>query len=172
MAYKVPQEIVDRLQQKYPDVNVSFIIHDLFDDILRTTISKGSCTVKQFGRFLSFVTFSNKTKRDTLRFKFRTNQTLISKISNDPYLIKQALRGVTVPFTQTNEENCKPYRDIRADNIAKMNVASRKEAKEAKEANDRVNFLAKLDLTNMLPDSDIDELERQSNAKSDADLTE
>jgi hypothetical protein len=86
--FNLPKDIEKDLIEKYPDIPIKSIVNSLFQRIIEKTLNDGSCTIRSFGKFISFVTFSGKLGRDVVRFKFKLSPTFNKKIRDDDYLIK------------------------------------------------------------------------------------
>lgn len=104
--YKLPPDVEDDLQQKYPDTPVPMFVQDLFQSILRKTLLDGSCTIRSFGKFVAFVCFSGIHYRKIVRFKFRISLSLSSKIKTDEYLLENLPIQSQVNFVESNQEKC------------------------------------------------------------------
>jgi len=87
MPIQISQDIMKRLQKKFPETNVKSFIDNLFHELLDDTFKDGSTTIKGIGKFISFVTYSKRIGSNVVRFKFRPTLTLINKIRQDPYLL-------------------------------------------------------------------------------------
>ncbi len=99
---QISQDILNTLQKKFPEANIRSIVDNLFFEILDTTFKDGSTTVKGVGKFHSFVTFSKRIGTNVVRFKFRPSTSLIKKIRQDPYLLKNLPIKSQEPFTENN----------------------------------------------------------------------
>ncbi len=102
MTMQISQDILNTLQKKFPEANIRSIVDNLFFEILDTTFKDGSTTVKGVGKFHSFVTFSKRIGTNVVRFKFRPSTSLIKKIRQDPYLLKNLPIKSQEPFTENN----------------------------------------------------------------------
>ena len=104
--YKLPLDIEKDLQEKYPDTPVEMFVQDLFQAILRKSLLDGSCTVRSFGKFISYVCFSGIHYRKIVRFKFRISLALSNKIKMDEYLLENLPVQSQVNFGESNKEKC------------------------------------------------------------------
>lgn len=86
---RIPKDIENELKKndKYKDINISELINELFTLILSKTFNDGGCTIRLFGSFFSFKTFSKRHGKDVVRFKFQPSKMLKLNIRNDQYLL-------------------------------------------------------------------------------------
>ena len=104
--YHLPDDLVNRLQQQYPDVHVKTLVPTLFQAILEKTLVDGSCLIRGFGSFVAFRSHSNKIGRDVIRFKFKPSQALDRKFKTDDYLLANIPVKAKRAFTEDHAEKC------------------------------------------------------------------
>jgi nucleoid DNA-binding protein len=129
--FRLSEDLMIELCNKYPESNVRRIVHDVFDSILEKTLKDGSCKVIQFGKFECYKTVSAKLAKEVIRFKFKISQMLEKKIKFDTYLLNNTPIKSKVPFTDENLEKCN--RDIRDMNIEAAKNASKMGSIRSKE---------------------------------------
>jgi len=135
MPIQISQDILNTLQKKFPETNIQSIIDNLFFEILDTTFKNGSTTIKGVGKFHSFVTFSKRIGTNVVRFKFRPSTTLIKKIRQDPYLLKNLPIKSQEVFTKKNIKKLSDARIIKQkeNNKKAMSESSKYGIKKQKE---------------------------------------
>jgi len=104
--YRLPEEIENELQKKYPNEHIKSVIQSIFQSIVEKTLKDGSCHIRELGNFSSFVTYSGKSCSKVVRFKFKTAISLIEKIKTDKYLIENLPIKAKVPFTEEHQNKC------------------------------------------------------------------
>ncbi len=122
--FKLPEDVELDLQKKYQDVKVREFVNSLFQAIINKATQDGSCSIREFGKFIAFVTDSSRIGKHVLRFKFKVTPALNDKIKNDEYLIKNLPIKAKNPFTKKNEENCLSKKDQRDANFIAQKHAS------------------------------------------------
>lgn len=122
--FKVPEDVQTELTKKYPNVYVKDFINDLFRLILEKTLKDSGCSIREFGKFLAFKTFSTRSGKEVIRFKFNIAHSLRTKLKDDDYLLKNLPVKAKNEFNKKNEEICKNFQDQR-----KSNIEAQKEAK-------------------------------------------
>ena len=133
MVYRLPLDIEDELQKKYPDIHVKSFVDKIFKEILDKTFKDGACTIKGVGKFISFVTHSKRIGGKTVRFKFRPSQALTLSIRNDEYLLKNLPVHAQVPFTENNEKYCNENKDQKYANAKAIDESAKHATKKLKE---------------------------------------
>jgi len=124
-VYKLPEELEAELQKKFPNVHIQTITQYIFSAILNKTFNDGSCSIREFGKFVSFKTRSSRTSQDVIRFKFKISNTLNQKIKQDQYLINNTPVKALNVFSDKHEEKTK---DKKLQHEA--NVIAQKEAEK------------------------------------------
>jgi len=127
--YKISEDIEKDLEKKYPNVPVRNFINSLIQLIIDKTTSDGACSIREFGKFISFATYSTRNKKNVLRFKFKPTPVFNNKIKYDEFLIRNHPVKAKNQFTETNMENCLRKKDIRDSNF----IASQEASKIGKE---------------------------------------
>jgi len=134
MAYRLPPDIESEIQKRFGEVHVPTIVDAIFQAILTKTINDSSCTVREFGKFLAFVTHSQRMSKETVRFKFKLSSALSQKIRTDRYLLENLPIKAKNVFDETNEKACEtkqPQRMANSEAMAKVNKHTRKKTDEA-----------------------------------------
>lgn len=144
MGFRLPSDIEERMKMKYPNVNISVFFNDLMNEILQKTLSDSLCPIREFGKFLAYVTYSSKKEKNVVRFKFKPAFSLLNKIKNDEYLINNLPVQAKNNFTNYHEENCKDHREQRDINSKAVSEASKVEEQSRNE------YLRKLELKRIL----------------------
>lgn len=115
--YKVSENIEEELQKRYPYLRVGKFIHDLIELIVDETLNTGQSTIRSFGRFSSYKSFSGKLKKDQIRFKFKVSQMFEKDIKNDNSLLSKIKTKTREPFTEEHQEKCKKGEKILSDDL-------------------------------------------------------
>lgn len=123
--FKIPEDIEIELKSKFPNVQIKDFINSLFRLIIEKTTSDGSCSIREFGKFISFVTTSSRLGKEVIRFKFKVTPALNDKIKMDEYLIKNLPIKAKNIFPEKNKKNCESYekKQQRAINSAAQKAA-------------------------------------------------
>jgi nucleoid DNA-binding protein len=124
-VFKIPQDLEETLKKKFPDVHIQTVVHYVIQAILEKSLKDGSCSIREFGKFITFRTRSNKIGQDVIRFKFRISNTLNNKLRVDQYLLENIPVKVQTPFTEENEEKTKDKKEQQ-----QLNIAAQKEAEK------------------------------------------
>lgn len=117
----LPKDVQNQLEDKYPDLNIKQLVHDIFTAILNKSYADGACIVPGFGSFFCFKTFSKRFNRNVIRFKYKISRSLNESIRFDKMLLKSITNG-------TNNQKFVPER------ITQDSVARRNENKSIKES--------------------------------------
>lgn len=123
--YKLPQDIVLDLKQKYPESNIDSLIQHIFMYILEKTLQDGSCHIREFGKFIAFKSYSQKTHRYVVRFKFKPSMALLTKLNHDEYIINNIPVKSKIPFTESHSNSCEGHKKTRESNIKAQIEAER-----------------------------------------------
>ena len=117
-------------------MHIRGIVSSIFQQILDKTLNDGSCLVREFGKFISFKTFSTKIGQDVIRFKFKLSQSLDKRIKNDAFLLERAPIQAKKDFGDEEEERCKDKRVQK-----KYNVEAQREASNLGNEKTRENLM-------------------------------
>jgi hypothetical protein len=128
--YKIPQDIEDELQKKHPNVHIGLLIQDLISGIINKAFKDGACTIREFGSFVSFVTYSGKVNSNVVRFKFRLANSLREKIKDDEYLLENLPIKSQYEFTDKHQQKCNT--ELKLANIDAISSALSLENKKKK----------------------------------------
>lgn len=112
--YKYPEDIVEHFKKKYPNVPIDIIFHELTEQLILKCMTENCCNIKGFGKFYMFKIFSNRTKKNSIRFKFVKSATFMKNICKDKYLLNNLPTKNNVPFTEVNEDKCSDENCIKA----------------------------------------------------------
>lgn len=123
--FKIPEDVENELSKKYPQLHVRSFVNDLIRLILEKTLKDSACTIREFGKYIAFKTFSSRNGKEVIRFKFNIAHSLRSKLKDDDYLLKNLPIKAKNQFTQENEEKCEKFQDQKH-----ANITAQKEAKE------------------------------------------
>jgi hypothetical protein len=104
--YQLPSDIMESLKRQYPDVPMESLVHSIFDSVFRKSARDGACSIKSFGKFIMFSTYSTRLKKNVVRFKFNRSVSLDKQIKNDEYLLNILPCKTKVPFEDNNAEKC------------------------------------------------------------------
>ena len=121
MAFKLPPDIEEDLQKRFPDIHVPTFVDALFQSILSKITKHSVCTIREFGKFTAFVTHSRKMAKNTIRFKFRVSTALNNKIKSDQYLLNKLPIKATKAFSEENEKKVK---DKQAQKLANVKAST------------------------------------------------
>lgn len=132
LLIKLPQDIHNELQKKYPTINMYDFIDDLFRVILNKTFNHGACGIREFGKFIAFKSIS-KDQKESIKFKFKISLGLKQKIKNDSYILTNIPVKLAFEFNEKNAENCKDKQELRELNDLAMVEAERISREKTKE---------------------------------------
>jgi len=122
--YKLPEDVVKKIEKIYPEIDVTKLVHVLMESIIEKTLQDGNCTIRELGKFTSYVAESSRVGRDIVRFKFKVSQAFTNKIRYDEFLLENLKKEAAAEFTEAHERNCKGKREKRHLNIiAQSNAA-------------------------------------------------
>ena len=123
--FKLPLDLEAELQKKFQNAHISTLVQYIFQAILEKALKDGSCSIREFGKFITFRTRSNKTGQDVIRFKFKLSNTLNNKLKIDKYLLNNMPVKATSVFTTQQEQNTKNKKLQQ-----KANITAQKEAEK------------------------------------------
>lgn len=135
--FRLPEDAELELQKKFPNAPIQQITQYLFQLILHKTLNDGACSIRSFGKFISFKTRSNRVGQDVIRFKFKISNALINKLRNDKYVLNNIpIKAVNI-FAETHENKTKDKKFQ-----SKANTTASKEAEKLgkKKTEERVVF--------------------------------
>lgn len=124
MAYKLPLDIEAELQKKYPAVHVPSVIDSVFQSIIEKITKDSSCTIREFGKFVAFVTYSEKMSKNVIRFRFKLSSALSKKFKSDQYLLENLPVKAQHPFTKEHEKKCANKQEKKLANLAAIKEAN------------------------------------------------
>jgi len=109
--FKLPVDIETDLIKKYPNVDISNFVHDMITFIIQKACFDGSCSIRDFGKFLSYKIYSSRLGKETVRFKFKHSTSFLNRIKNDKYMLEKLAVRIAVPFTEQHEKKCADKQD-------------------------------------------------------------
>ena len=131
--FKISEDVELKLKEKYPDLNIRQFIHDFIQALLDKALSDGSVSIREFGKFLAFVTYSKRVGKNLVRFKFKPTFSLTSKLNSDQYLLENLPVKTPASFTKDHEAKCKDKKEQRQDNFKAMQEAQQLGRKRTQE---------------------------------------
>lgn len=134
MSYKLPADIESDLQKRFPEVHVPTFVDAVFQAIIGKITRHSNCTVREFGKFIAFVTHSEKLSKETVRFKFKISSALNKKIKSDQYLLDNLPVKAQNVFDERNQEVCENKQIIKQANLAAISEANKVSKKKTDEA--------------------------------------
>jgi len=123
--YSLSEDIENKLKKRFPNIPIKQIVDEIFDEIVKKTVTDGACSIRQLGKFVSYKTKSSKTLQDVVRFKFRISPTFDKCLKTDDYHLMNLPVRTKVPFNEQHEEVCKDKRNIRDANIEAQRESER-----------------------------------------------
>lgn len=132
MSYKLPPDIEQMLQKQYKDLPIPAIVDTMFSLIVHKVTTDSSCTIREFGKFLAFVTHSEKLGKDTVRFKFKLSAALRQKMKKDEFLLNNLPVKAQTQFTDQHADKVKDKQGRKQANL----VASAQAGKITKDRTD------------------------------------
>jgi nucleoid DNA-binding protein len=123
--FKLPPDLEADLQKKFQNAHIPTLVQYIFQAILEKSLKDGSCSIREFGKFITFRTRSNKIGQDVIRLKFKIANTLGNKLRIDPYLLDNIPVKAATVFTPEHEEKT---RDKKLQQ--KANITAQKEAEK------------------------------------------
>mgnify|MGYP001470667044 CR=1 FL=1 len=131
--FRIPEELELELQKKFPNVPIRQIIQSTFQSILNKTLNDGSCSIRDFGKFISFRTRSNRIGQDVIRFKFKISNALNNKLKNDQYIFNNVPVKAANVFTELHKEKTKHKKTQSEANIKAAKEAEKLGKKKTEE---------------------------------------
>jgi len=122
-VFRISEDIETELQKKFKDIHIPTLIQYIFQSILEKSLKDGSCSIREFGKFVTYRTRSGKIGQDVVRFKFKISNTLNNKLKIDQYLLDNVPVKAKCIFTKEQEQKIKDKQDQK-----KANVLAQKEA--------------------------------------------
>lgn len=123
--FKLPEDLEADLQKKFQNAHIPTLVQYVFQGILEKALRDGSCSVREFGKFITFRTRSNKIGQDVIRFKFKLSNTLSSKLRIDQYLLDNIPVKAATVFTTEHEQNTKNKKLQQNANITAQKAAEK-----------------------------------------------
>ena len=127
--FRFPDDIVEGLKLKHPDINIDEFLDELMTIIIDKTFTDGNCSIRNLGKFVGYRAFSGKLNTDVCRFKFYTSLAFVKKIQKDEYLLQNLPVKKNVEFGKKHIEKCKNSQGIRQNNIESQ-LVSRQSGKQ------------------------------------------
>jgi len=123
--FKLPPDLEADLQKKFQNAHIPTLVQYIFQAILEKSLKDGSCSIREFGKFITFRTRSNKIGQDVIRLKFKIANTLGNKLRIDPYLLDNIPVKAATVFTPEHEEKTRDKKPQQ-----KANITAQKEAEK------------------------------------------
>ena len=123
--FRLPEDLEIELQKKFQNAHIPTLAQYIFQAILEKTLHDGSCSIREFGKFVSFRTRSNKIGQDVIRFKFKMSNTLGNKLKIDQYLLENMPVKAAVVFTTEHEQKTKDKKIQQNANITAQKAAEK-----------------------------------------------
>jgi hypothetical protein len=124
-VYKLPEDLEIELQKKFQNAHIPTLVQYIFQGILEKTLRDGSCSIREYGKFLSFKTRSNKIGQDVIRLKFKISNTLNNKLRSDRYLLDNIpVKAINV-FGDKHEQNTKDKKIQQTANVLAQKTAEK-----------------------------------------------
>lgn len=157
--YKLPQDIIYKLKEKHPQLvelenkekypgtnfKLEHLINDIFVEIMEKAIYDGSCLIRSFGTFVAFKVFSNRTKKEAPRFKFKISLSLNDKLKTDQHIIDSLISSEPNKFDEKHEEVCKEKRHISRERAKAPYLANQQSRQRTEEKINHQTILEILD---------------------------
>ena len=150
--YRLPEDIETELQKKFVNAHIPTIAQYIFQAILDKSLRDGSCSIREFGKFITFKTRSNKTGNDVIRFKFKITNTLGNKLKIDQYILNNIPVKAPNVFTPEHEEKTRNKKLQQ-----KANITAQKEAEKLGKEKTKSNLVTNeiMDIMNSIVDKGI-----------------
>lgn len=148
---ELPKDIKYNLKKKYPEMNVSKVFNDFMDEIVEKTFNDGSCTIRKFGKFTAFQTYSTRLSQNVCKFKFKLSTTFNKKILTDEYLLKKLPLETKSTFGEENQQKCESYQDRKKENYKARQLSQQNEKVKTKQR------LAKYEVLDILNEGENEE---------------
>jgi len=142
--YDLPKDIVNNLSKKYPNINIEKLFRDILEEILEKTFTDGACTIRTFGKFIAYQTYSTRLNKNLCNFKFRPGVTFKKRIQEDEYLLNNLPFKSKASFTEKHEQSCQRFQDQKQINYENRKLTEKYEKKRTREK------LAKIEILNIL----------------------
>lgn len=134
MSYRLPQDIEIELQKRFKEVHIPSVVDAIFQFIIQKIAKDSNCTIREFGKFIAFVTYSEKTAKNLVRFKFKLSSAFSKKLKTDRYLMENLPVKAKTPFTKQNEDACKDKQCKKQANLEAVKRANQISKKKTDEA--------------------------------------
>ena len=122
--FKLTEDIENELQMLYPDIDMELFLHQLISKIVDKTLQSGACSIREFGKFIAFQTFSTRTARNIIRFKFKFSPSFLNKIKFDELLMKNLPMKMKAEFNESHEAKCSgvQHRKLNYQKVTELNA--------------------------------------------------
>ena len=156
--YRLPEDLETELQKKFVNTHIPTIVQYIFQGLLEKTLKDGSCSIRGFGKFLSFRTRSNRIDQEVIRFKFKMTNTLGNKLKSDQYLLENMPVKALNVFSTEHEEKTKNKKLQHNANMAAQKTAE-KLGREKTKSQLATNEI--MDIVNNIVDRELENKERK-----------
>ena len=123
--FKLPEDLEIELQKKFQNAHIPTLVQYIFQGLLEKSLKDGSCSIREFGKFITFRTRSNKIGQDVIRFKFKISNTLNNKLKIDQYLLENMPVKAATVFTTEHEQKTKDKKLQQNANITAQKAAEK-----------------------------------------------
>lgn len=117
LNFKLSPIVKKKLEEKYPDIDITTIASDIFSEIANATFEDGACNVGGFGTFVCFKTFSPRIGRFIVKFKYLISRQFKQRIRLDDLLLSKVKEAK--PNPEFKEERVKKESIIETRNFNK-----------------------------------------------------
>lgn len=145
--YKLPADVETELQKKFPNVHIPTLVQYIIHSIFEKSLIDGSCSIRGFGKFISFKTTSGRSGRDVIRFKFKISNTLNNKLKTDQYLLDNIPIKASNLFTSDHEkktENKKSQQNANTKALKEAEKLGREKTRNKLVTNEVISIMDKI----------------------------
>ncbi len=152
--FRLPADVEAELQKKFQNVHIPTLVQYIFQTILEKALKDGSCSIREFGKYICFKTRSNKLGKDVIRLKFKISNTLDYKLKIDQYILDNVPVKAPTVFTPEQEKRTK---DKKAQQ--KANLTAQKEAERLGKIKTKSNLVTNevIEIMNKITEKEFDD---------------
>ena len=96
--YSLPKSVEQELERRFPNIPVKQFTNALIEELINSSTTSGECKIREFGKFVSFKTFSKKLGTEVVRFRFKISPTFSNKIKFDKYILNNVPVKTSIPI--------------------------------------------------------------------------
>ena len=146
-----PKSIIDKLRERYNVPFLDKIISDFLEEVIRYSIENVFCRISNFGKFVAYKTYCNKSHKIRPRFKFRPSGRLIKQMANDDYIMsKLKITYQKQEFTDEQMKRCDPQ-------IKKLNAHICEASNSYRDKDPEQHYAVKKFIENIIDSEDSDD---------------